>query len=553
MLRKGQAYRLLPSFPRTSFTPATFASMQRHDLSYAATGLFGRAALDVLDDAPAIHPLRHAGYHREGLAQAMEARAFPEHQRSALVEALRRQYRDVAVTPAVEASMGLLALEGTCTITTGHQLCLAGGPAFVLFKVLNAVRLARELTTPGRPVVPVFWMASEDHDLAEVDHVVLRGTNVHWEPGLKGAVGRMRLHGMARLLSQIQGLLGPDAPALGALLREAYTDGRTLADATRHLMNGLFGHLGLVVLDGDDAALKRLFAPTMRRELAEGFVLNAVGQAVRHFPAGHAVQAHARAVNLFLLDEGSRRRIERSGDGVQVLDGGPRLAMPEVLDLLDSSPERFSPNVLMRPLYQETVLPNVAYVGGGGELAYWLQLRWAFEAAGLRMPVAVLRTSAVFLGAEAIAGLQRLGLSLDDLFADVHAVERRLAGALSSFPVSVDAERAAMRAFYGGLGERAAAVGPDLRRSVASAEQRAMNALDRIGQRFLRAAKQRQQVALGRYHALRGQVFPGGHLQERHEGFVALLADQGLGVVDELLNVLDPLEKRFSVLVPAHT
>jgi bacillithiol biosynthesis cysteine-adding enzyme BshC len=523
--------------------------MRRFALPYAATGQFSRMVLDLLEDAPPIRPFRQHGFHAAWMQEALQARNFPAAHRLALAETLRRQYGDLPRTEAVQANLDRLARPGTLTVTTGHQLCLFGGPAFVLFKVLNAVRLARDLSSEAHPVVPVFWMASEDHDRAEVDHVVLRGGTVRWSTTATGPVGRMTLDGIAPVLQQALGLLGPQATALGDLLREAYTEGSTLADATRRLMNGLFGHLGLVVLDGDDPALKALFAPVMREELLNGMIARTATYAEQQFPEGYSAQAHVRPINLFHLAPGSRARLAPDGDHVQVLDGGPRWTMDEALEALEERPEDFSPNVLMRPLYQETVLPNVAYVGGGGELAYWMQLRWAFQAVQLPMPVTALRTSAVFIEEEQAAQLAALGLAVNDLFAERHAVERRLAERDAPFATRLDVEREALHALFRSLAERTAAAGPSFVRSAASAEQRALHGLERMEQRLLRTAKQHNEVTLRRYQAIREAIFPGGVLQERREGFLSLLADHGLSMIDRLLTELDPLEKHFSVFV----
>lgn len=523
--------------------------MRRIVLPYTDTVRPSTLVADLLEDAPALHPFRQFGFHAAGLQEALAARAFPAAHRMALADALRRQYGALDRPQAVQDNLDRLARSGTLTVTTGHQLCLFGGPLFVLLKVLNAVRLARDLSTEARPVVPVFWMATEDHDLAEVDHVLLRGQRVQWAAQAGGPVGRMPLTGIATALQQAEQLLGPQADSVRRLLRQAYAPHHTLAGATRILMNGLFGHLGLVVLDGDDPVLKALFAPVMREELLHGLMARTVAYAEDRFPEGYHAQAHARPINLFHLGQGSRARIAPDGDGLQVLEGGPRWTMDEALHELETRPEDFSPNVLMRPLYQETVLPNVAYVGGGGELAYWMQLRWAFQAVQLPMPVTVLRSSAVFLPEGDAERLAAMDLALEDLFADRHAVERRLAERDAPFPTRLQEEREALGTVFRALALRTAAAGPTFVRSAASAEQRAQHGLERLEQRLLREARHRSAVLLRRYGALREAVLPGGVLAERREGFLVPLADHGTSLTDRMTDVLDPLEKKFSVFL----
>lgn len=527
--------------------------MRRIALPYSATGQFKPIVLDYLDDDPKVRPFRAFAFDRSGLDEALGARVPDPATRVLLLAALRRQYEGMTVPARVEEELRRLADPAARTVTTGHQLCLFGGPLFVLLKVLNVVRLAKDLSTPQLPVVPVFWMASEDHDLAEVDHVYLRGRRVHWAAEAAGAVGRMSLKAMDAVVANAVALLGegPGATGIVALLRDAYRDGNTLAQATRILITGLFGRFGVVVVDGDDPALKRLFAPLMREELLNEVVQRTVRYAGEQLPADYEAQAHAREINLFHLSSGRRARLVREAEGFRVLDGGPVLRTEELLAILDRSPEEFSPNVLLRPLYQERVLPNVAYVGGGGEVAYWLQLRWLFQAFQMPMPVVCLRTSAVFLAEGVEERLAALGLSLEDLFQPTGAVENKLARKLASFPTTLEAERSALEDLYRRIADRAPQAGPTFQRSVMSARTRSFHGLEHLEHRLVRTAKLEQAVAIGRYRKLREGIFPHGMLQERHEGFITLLADHGPAVMDELIEALDPIEKRFSLFLPA--
>lgn len=525
--------------------------MQRLALPYSATGQFKPIVLDYLQDEPKVHPFRVWPFNRAASEKALTARHFDPRKRTIVIAAIRRQYDGLSIPPQVEEHLQRLAEPDTYTVTTGHQLCLFGGPLFVLFKILNTVRLARELSTPQRTVVPVFWMASEDHDLAEVDHVFLRGTLVHWPAGTTGAVGRMPLSMIDEVVSRAIALLGDGSGAaeIAGILRSAYQDGKTLAQATRIFIDGLFGRFGVVVVDGDDPTLKRLFAPLMQEELLNEVVARSVHYAEQQMPVEYAPQAHAREVNLFHLSPGRRARLVREGDGFRAMDGGPAFSTQELLDHLERSPEAFSPNVLLRPLYQESVLPNTAYVGGGGEVAYWLQLRWLFQAFQVPMPVVCLRTSALFLQAGTQERIKALGLDVEDLFRPTPVVDKKVALALASFPTSLENERTALERFYQNIADRAPQAGPTFQRSVMSARTRAAHGLDHLEQRLIRTAKKEQSVALGRYHKLREGIFPGGVLQERHDGFLTLLADHGTGVMDELIEALDPFEKKFSVFV----
>ena len=522
-----------------------------HRVPYAATHRFAPIVLDHLAGAPSVVEHRTWPPDRAGVHAAAEVRSFDAGSRAVLCAAIERQYEGIAMGGAVREGLLRLASPDTLTVTTGHQLCLFTGPLYLPFKLLNTVRLARTLSNDlGRPVVPVFWMATEDHDRAEIDHAWLSGTRVHWPGKASGAVGRLPLTGIEAAVEQAVSLLGPGAhaPALAELLRDCYRPDRTLAQATRAFIHALFGRFGILCLDGDDAALKQLFQPVMRDELLNQVGQRTVAYANARLGPQHSVQAHARGINLFHLAPGHRRRIELDGSIYRVLDGGPRWDLDQLLATLEQHPEEFSPNVLLRPVFQETILPNIAYIGGGGELAYWLQLRWLFQAMGVPMPAVLLRTSAGFLSHKALMRWNAMGLSVEDLFSPLDAVKARVAIRDAGFDTSVEEERAVLTKFYHDLAERAAAADPTLRGAVEARAKAGLKGLDRIGRGLVRAAKRREQVSLQRMEAVHAEFFPGGGLQERRDNILPLLAARGEGLLDELLELLDPLDARFTLI-----
>ncbi len=524
--------------------------MKRHPIPYRATGRFAHLVCDHIEGAPALKEFFPHIPDRRGLEATMAARTFEPGMRQVLCAALERQYRGIEADPAVRANLDLLQAEGTLTVTTGHQLCLFTGPLYLPFKILNVVRLARALSTPARAVVPVFWMATEDHDRAEIDHAWINGHRVHWPGVAGGPVGDLLLTGIGEVLDEVDRLLGPgtEADAMRRLLRESYTEETTLAQATRRFANALFGRFGLVIIDGNDRALKKAFAPVMQEELVNEVTARTVQYANEKLAGHYALQAHARDINLFHLRPGHRSRIVREDDHYRVLDGGPVFSLDTLLAELEAHPERFSPNVLLRPVYQETVLPNIAYVGGGGEVAYWSQLRWLFQGLRVPMPVVLLRTSAALLTAKQDHRWKELGLAIEDLFKPREELARRVAIAKATFTTELDQERAAHAAFYASLAERAMRADPTLRKAVEAREARSARGLDAIEAKLVRAAKRQQADALARLDQVLHGVLPNG-LQERQENMLSRYVAKGPAFLDELLRALDPLDPHFSVLV----
>lgn len=523
--------------------------MQRLLVPYRATARFQPVVLDHLDDAPALAPFRAWSPDRQGAEAAAQARSFDPRTREVLVHVLEEQYAGLEVHPAVTASLQQLRHDACLTVTTGHQLCLFTGPLYVPFKILNVVRVARELHRSDRPVVPIFWMATEDHDRAEIDHTYIHGQRVEWPGEAGGPVGRMPLAGIEQVLEQVAAILGPgtEADRMRQLLQACYRPEHTLARATRCFVNALFGRFGVVVLDGDDARLKALFADAVRRELLEGATARTV-HATQEKAAGILPdQAHARAINLFHLGNGLRRRIDQEGDGFRVLDAGPSFTRQQLLEVLERHPEDFSPNVLMRPLYQETILPNIAYVGGGGELAYWLQLRATFEAFALPMPMLMLRTSAAFMTDKDLQRTERLGLEPSWLFRPADELRARVAGQHATFDTRVDAERERIFQVYEELALRVKQADPSLEQAVRASAKRSMNGLNALEGKLVRAAKREQEELLRDLDRVLDHLFPNGSLQERRENFLPWYVAHGPAFFDRLLDELDPFDPRFTL------
>jgi bacillithiol biosynthesis cysteine-adding enzyme BshC len=526
--------------------------MEAHCIPIAATKRFPALVVDHLEDAEGTRDLHAGRPDLEGLSTAARARSFDGTHRAVLVKALHRQYAGLGPGAAVAANLERLARPDALTVTTGHQLGLFGGPLYVPFKLLNTIRTARELeATLGRPVVPIFWMATEDHDRAEIDHTWFGDHRLHWPGAAAGAVGRLHLEGIGPVVEEAVAHLGAGVHAadMAALLRACYRPEYTLAEATRRFVHALFGRFGLVILDGDDPDLKRLFVPVLRRELTEQVAHAAVSRTNAQLADRYGAQAHVREINLFHLRPGHRSRIVAEGASFRALDGGPTWTREALLAEVEGHPEHFSPNVLLRPVYQETILPNVAYIGGAGELAYWLQLRGLFDDLKVPMPRLVLRNSAAFMGEKTLRRWHDLGLSLEDLFEPQGPLQARVAAARASFRTELSEERSRLSAFYNELLATATAADPTLRGSVEARRASAFHGLDRLERSLLRAARQREDVAVRHMQTAQDALFPGGVLQERRQNILPMLAASGTEQLEFLLDRLDPFTPGLTLFV----
>lgn len=525
--------------------------MQPHCIPYADTRRFTPLVLDYLARTEGLKDLYARTPDLSGLRDAAEQRTFDPAARLTLCTAIAAQYQGMVLPDAVRDNLSALRQADALTVTTGHQLCLFGGPLYVTFKILNVVRLARTMSTElGRPVIPVFWMATEDHDRAEIDHTWINGSKVQWPGKAAGAVGHLLLDGIDAALERAVEAIGPGVHAaeIRDLLYASYRPDRTLAQATRNFVHALFGRFGVLIVNGDDPALKQLFAPLMQEELLNQVAQRTVHYANERIAEQYKVQAHAREINLFHLRPGHRSRIVEEAGHYRVLEGGPSWSSEALLAEVQAHPERFSPNVLLRPVYQETILPNIAYVGGGGELAYWLQLRWLFQGLRVPMPAVLLRTSAAFISAKHLRQWQELGLAPAELFAALDEVKAKVATRDADMDTSVNEEHAALEKFYSALAAKAAAADPTLNAAVEARAKAAHKGLERIGKGLVRAAKRKEHTSLARMDAIHAAVVPGGGLQERRENVLPLLAAHGTGFLDKLLELLDPLAGEFTLL-----
>jgi uncharacterized protein YllA (UPF0747 family) len=262
-------------------------------------------------------------------------------------------------------------------------------------------------------------MGSEDADLEELGHIYIKGEKFTWETSQAGAVGRMKVDKqLVNLLQRVSGQLSvyPHGREIISLMQACYREGATIEQATFEMVNSLFETFGLVILLPDRAELKAAFLPVIEKELLTCFSHLAVEQTVAAFPAGYKAQASGRALNLFYLEGDKRERIEQAGDRWQVMNTDLSFSKEELLKELKQHPGRFSPNVILRPLFQEWILPNIAFIGGGGEIAYWLQLGKVFESAEVPYPLLVLRNSFLLASQEQRLLMDRLQIDDAALF-----------------------------------------------------------------------------------------------------------------------------------------
>lgn len=506
-------------------------------LPLASTGQFSSLFLDYLDQKDTLYPFYNRFPTLPAFQNQIEERTFDPQKRRVLVDALERQYQHIANKPNVSA----LLQPNTFTVTTGHQLNIFTGPLYIIYKLITTIKLARQLkaTYPAYDFVPVYWMASEDHDFAEINHFSLFGKNYAWQTEQRGAVGRMNPQELKTLFRQI--------PEKLALFETAYLKHDTLADAVRYYVNELFGSDGLVCLDADDAGLKRVFAPVMRDELIRQQSGQLVQEQTEHLSAlGYKTVITPRDVNLFYLDDQIRERIEYKDGTYNVLHTNLRFSEGELLALLDEHPERFSPNVVLRPLYQETILPNLAYIGGPSEIPYWLQLKSVFDHFETPFPMLMPRNFALYVPAVNAKRIRKLGLMPEDLFQDTIALKREFVEQHTSHALKFDTENKIVSKALDAILHKAQMVDPSLEKAVLAETKRFANAVARLEKKMRRAEERNQEIGVRQLLAVKNELFPNGGLQERSESFLTFYLNDRL-FLQKMLSVFDPFNYRMQL------
>ncbi|SEL92987.1 bacillithiol biosynthesis cysteine-adding enzyme BshC [Parapedobacter koreensis] len=523
-------------------------------IDYRDTNSFSKTLLAYLDNDPALAPFAGNRPDNTGFAQQVQAKAGKT-DRGLLVQSLHGQYGELLDRqPEVAANIEALRDGHTFTVTTGHQLNIFTGPLYFIFKIVTTIKLARDLKAafPEYTFVPVYWMATEDHDFAEINHARLHGKKIAWDAPAQGATGRMKTAGMADTVRQYQSFLGLSANSskLANLMEEAYLHHDNLAAATRYVVNALFGAYGLVVMDADDASLKRCFAPFIEQDMLGEHSHDAIMQTSKALEeAGFATQVHAREINFFYLTDTFRERIVKLGDGrYEVLHQGIYFTEDELKAEIRRHPERFSPNVVMRPLYQEVILPNLAYIGGGAEIVYWLQLKACFQHYGVDYPILIPRNSAMVTDDNMAVKVLRLDLTFRSIFKDTEELKKEYVRRHTKHRLNLNDEWMELNAIFSRLRLRAHKIDPSLGPSTDAVKARLKKAINNLEKKLLKADKRNHEDALIQLDRIKDKLFPGGSLQERSENFGLLYVKHGDRFIDELLQHFRPLDFKFTII-----
>jgi bacillithiol biosynthesis cysteine-adding enzyme BshC len=525
--------------------------MQVFHTDYSTLGLWSHTDLAYIQHDPLLKHFMTYTPEVAAFPGILESRKKFEVDRGLLLSVIKKQYENLGM--ALPENVNDLLDENTFTVTTAHQPALLTGPLYHIYKIASTIHLAKDLNQalPGNKIIPFFIVSGEDHDWEEINHLYLFGRKYQWERQASGPCGRLSLEGLSELIKSVEEVFAnsPHREEIIELLEGNLNKAQDYGQYHQLLVHTLFSRHGLIVLNMDDPDLKRAFVPLMQKEISERFSAAYVPATQSALESkGFKAQAFCRPVNLFYLSDQRRERIDPSGDGFLKVESGITNTKAELLDELSTYPDRFSPNVIFRPLYQELILPNLAYVGGGGEIAYWLERKSQFEAAGIHYPMLVRRNSLLMIDESSSGIMQKSDLTWEDILPDLDTIIRKFLKSHSQAELDFAEELKLIVTAFHSLAGKADKIDPTLSKAILAEETKQSKAFEQLGSRLLRAEKQLQDTNIKRIQKLKEKLFPANGLQERHENFLTFYAQYGDAWIDSMISICDPMNEKFTVL-----
>ena len=522
--------------------------MRVEKIPYHQTKSFSKFILDYISGDKSLAPFYNRAPKLENFKAQIQEKQKQSINRKVLVEALNQQYVGLETTEIVKVNIQSLADENTFTVATGHQLCLFTGPLYFIYKIISTLNLVETLKAeyPEFNFVPIYWMATEDHDFEEVNHVHLFGKKLEWNQDQKGGVGTISTNSLQALFEELKPILGDsvEAKELHDLFSAAYLQQNNLASATRYLVSALFSKYGLVVLDADTFKLKREAIALIKSDVLDQANYSLIERTNTELSK---TQAYVRPINFFYQQKGSRNRIELQGDEYVILNTDLKFSRKELESEIECSPQHFSPNVLLRPLYKELLLPNIAMIGGGAEVNYWMQLKSTFAANGIVYPILLLRNSALIIDGNTSEKIAKLGFEITDFFSLTESLSKSYVARNREVEIDISSELKQVESVFTSLVSKTTDKG--MQSTILAEKQKQINALKKIEQKLNKAEKQKHSISLNQISQVKSKLFPSNSLQERQDNIIPFYLKYGVSFIDLLKRNLYPLEQDFSIFI----
>lgn len=512
-------------------------------ISYRDTNQFPKLFLDYIDQKENLKDFFNYSPDLGGFEKLIKERKdFSSEKRELLKRHFQMQYDGIEICDAVKRNINSISQGNTFTVTTGHQLNLFTGPLYFIYKILTVINLSELLKKkfPGNNFIPVYWMASEDHDFEEIHYFNFSGKKYSWDTDQKGAVGRFTTKNIGEYLKSLP---------LSDEYKSFYSESYSLGEAHLKLTNHLFSEYGLLVLDADAQELKTSFNEVISKDI-QGQVSYEKTEKTSDSLAslGYNTPVNPRRINYFYLDKNLRERIEVNQQDY-FFTSENKIRNLDIKTLLSEEPEKVSPNVITRPIYQEFILPNLAYIGGPSELSYWLQLKSTFDTLGIRFPLLIPRYSSSILSEKAISKIKDIGIDdLQMLFEEDREVLKKLLIKNNlldteqhqnwSEEVEILFKRIKLAAE-----KKDKTLGP----SVEARKKKVLKELDKIRKKMETAEIRNQEILKNRFYYAKDELFPNGNFQERNNNIMEYLLEDENFISNLKEEMQDPLEFSHSI------
>lgn len=523
------------------------------NIPIADTKLYNKLVLHYTQQEDTVKPFYRYAPVMSSFAEVIANRTFEQNKRDVLVDVLKSQYAQIGVEPKqakeVFANIEKLKDPTTFTVTTGHQLALFTGPLFFIYKILSTIRLSQELKLqyPGKHFVPVFWLASEDHDFAEINHINIQGKKIEWEiDSQQQPVGVIATASIQPIIDELKVVLG-NGNKLITLFEQSYLTSNNLSEATRKLVHSLFAKFGLVIIEPNDARLKKQFTQIIEDDVLKHTSFAALLNTNTKLDKQYPLQVTGREINFFYLNEAGRNLIKKTRNGFEVANTQLLWNESEVRNEIQNFPERFSPNVVMRPVYQEHILPNLAYIGGPGEVSYWLQLKGVFETHQVPYPMVVLRNSVLLVKQSYLHKLAKKSVSIEQLFHKEEALVNEFV--LAQHPLTISTEIEATEAALQQAIDKVMQFDNKTGAQIIKWKVEALHELKRLEKELMRSKKHKSAIDIQTILRIKESIFPKGEPQERHETLAGFTGDYYESFLELVSKQLFPLSNTLDVLV----
>lgn len=476
----------------------------------------------------------------QGLKNALDSKEKNYSKRSTLGEILEKNYPDRTILSSEEIENISLLTSNGFAITTAHQPCLFGGPLYTVSKAISAISLSKKLNEElgEKKIVPIYVIGSEDHDKEELLHTYLFNKKFEWNTAQVGAVGAMKINDdFSSLLDEWLNAFSnlPYTEELKIVFSEAYSKGNTITQATKVILRKLFSHHGLIVLDLNLREVKKEMVEIFEKELSEQFSINNLKSNLEFLSINYNIQAPPRQINLFEYRDGHRTRIDASDE--------------MMIERLKLSPENFSPNVILRPLMQQMVLPSICNIGGGAEVAYWLQLKSIFDISNIDFPVILLRDIFSPLDAKSWDKWRANGLNETHFFLTDDELKKKIIWSESTIINDYHQGKNEVLAAFETLSQYVSEIDKSLLGTHRSEAIKLQNSLEMILAKMMKAEKKKSEDVLNSLVNIKNKIIENNYLIERKENFSTYYLRYGISWIEEMIQSSNPLNTSWKMIV----